>query len=490
MANLSSEQPHETLSPFLPLRDLDIVFISYDEPQADRHWMDLKGKRPDAKRVHGVTGIDRAHKYAARASASEYFVTVDGDTVVDSAFFDLVLDKRQLTPRMLVTWPSRNSVNGLVYGNGSLKCWHRRSVLAMRTHETAPTDSVAHIDFGRIFERVVPRDCFSETHTNGSAEHAFRAGFREGIKLSLIDGGRPAGPRLRDLSATARRRLQLWCSVGADVTHGLWSMLGARLGCLQTNLEGWDVHHLHDYERLKQMWADAAAIGESDWSLFGRLRALGDRIREELRLEVEELTPSQSHFFKETSSGEEALGHAPINVPYAVTCGAALTKLATLYRRGHGVPTDPDEAARLYALADKFASRNGTKNLALSYLHGSGVKRDRRRAVALLRKATAAGSADAPFHLAQALREESALPADKAEIVELLQLAGSRGCAPALRSLGQVLEEDEDLDGAAAAYTRASALGDDEAERLLRHLHARFGHGIGGAAYPSRAATG
>ena len=42
--------------------ELDVVFLSYDEPNADLHYADLCNKVPWAKRVHGVKGSDEAHK--------------------------------------------------------------------------------------------------------------------------------------------------------------------------------------------------------------------------------------------------------------------------------------------------------------------------------------------------------------------------------------------------------------------------------------------
>ena len=42
--------------------DCDIVFLSYDEPNAEKNYADLLTKVPYAKRVHGVEGSDAAHK--------------------------------------------------------------------------------------------------------------------------------------------------------------------------------------------------------------------------------------------------------------------------------------------------------------------------------------------------------------------------------------------------------------------------------------------
>ena len=42
--------------------DYDIVYLSYDEPNAEKNYADLCKKVPWAKRVHGVEGSDSAHK--------------------------------------------------------------------------------------------------------------------------------------------------------------------------------------------------------------------------------------------------------------------------------------------------------------------------------------------------------------------------------------------------------------------------------------------
>ena len=62
--------------------DQDIIFLSYDEPNAEKNYADLCSKIPWAKRVHGVEGSDAAHKACADLSETEYFVTVDADNIV------------------------------------------------------------------------------------------------------------------------------------------------------------------------------------------------------------------------------------------------------------------------------------------------------------------------------------------------------------------------------------------------------------------------
>ena len=76
--------------------DQDIIFLSYDEPNAEKNYADLCSKVPWAKRVHGVEGSDAAHKACADLSETEYFVTVDADNIVDQEFLNQEIDLEDL----------------------------------------------------------------------------------------------------------------------------------------------------------------------------------------------------------------------------------------------------------------------------------------------------------------------------------------------------------------------------------------------------------
>ena len=76
----------------IEVRDLDVIYLSYDEPQKEEFWVKIKNMVPWARRVDGVKGSDAAHKAAAEASYTERFILIDGDNIPDFDFFDLVLD--------------------------------------------------------------------------------------------------------------------------------------------------------------------------------------------------------------------------------------------------------------------------------------------------------------------------------------------------------------------------------------------------------------
>ena len=72
--------------------DLDFVFISYKEPNCEENYADLLNKVPWAKRVHGVKGFDNAHKAAAETASTDFFISVDGDNIIDESFLLQTLD--------------------------------------------------------------------------------------------------------------------------------------------------------------------------------------------------------------------------------------------------------------------------------------------------------------------------------------------------------------------------------------------------------------
>ena len=55
--------------------DYDIIYLSYDEPNAEKNYADLLSKVPWAKRIHGIKGSDAAHKACANLSETDRFIT-------------------------------------------------------------------------------------------------------------------------------------------------------------------------------------------------------------------------------------------------------------------------------------------------------------------------------------------------------------------------------------------------------------------------------
>ncbi len=307
---------------FKLLNELDVIFISYDEDNCEENWADLQDKVPWAQRVHGVKGSDSAHKAAANLSETDRFISVDGDNIIDPNFFDMELDFDHPTLKgKAVSWAAQNYVNGLEYGNGGLKCWPKEYVLSMRTHENSDEeDERNQVDFCWEDSYVQMTNQYSVTRPNGSPRQAFRAGFREGVKMSLRRGGRADPDNFKKSIWWGNyKRLITWCSVGADVENGMWAMYGARLGCFMTTLTEWDYIQVRDFEYLNNLFEDevkpkfTARVGKISTSvekcyktnytwdrdiLWSSIESLGESLRKGIGLEVAELNETQSKFYK------------------------------------------------------------------------------------------------------------------------------------------------------------------------------------------------
>ncbi len=276
----------------------DVIFLSYDEPNAEKNYADLCNKLPWAKRVHGVKGSDAAHKACAALSETEYFVTVDADNIVDPEFFnvEIDLDELNLTADHVFSWCGQVHVNGLMYGNGGLKMWTRKFVNNMRTHENSdPTDAKGLVEFCFDDKYYQFNDSYSESFTNASPFQAWRAGFREGVKMSLDQGA-----KVKDLSTTwwqNYHRLLIWCNIGADVENGLWSMYGAREGAYLTNCTDWDYANVRDFEWLTKQWEDKYSKITEEMLPY-EIMGLGETLKHECGLELDALTATGSRFFK------------------------------------------------------------------------------------------------------------------------------------------------------------------------------------------------
>jgi hypothetical protein len=272
--------------------EFDIVFLSYDEPNADLHYADLCNKAPWAKRVHGVKGSDHAHKAAAELAETEWFITVDADNIVDPKFFDLDIDMSD-SKIQVYGWCGRNSINGLRYGNGGLKIWKRNFVLNMRTHENSESDR-GQVDFCwedgyRNFPRV-----YSESIITGSPFQAWRAGFREGVKMTLVDGIKVPPQEIKERVWWHNiHRLRMWSTVGSHEENGKYAILGARMGTWMANCTDWNYIDVRDFEILRDLYSqEVAAISDIDTAI----QELGDKIKYNLGLDWPFLTPQQSKY--------------------------------------------------------------------------------------------------------------------------------------------------------------------------------------------------
>jgi hypothetical protein len=279
----------------IDLADLDCIYLTYDEPQREEFWVKIRNMVPWAKRVDGVKGSDAAHKAAAEVSDTERFVLIDGDNLPDAKFFNLTLNfADDQWEQAVFRWRARNHVNGLMYGNGGLSCWTRTFVNQMKTHEA--TDGRVETEVEFCFDPLywAMHDCYSVTYPNGSEFQAWRAGFREGVKMCLNKGARPS---LVEFKQRVHHRnldnLTIWHNVGRDVEHGIWCMAGARMGTYMTMLTEWDYRAVQDFDLLNELWN---SVKDSDPEILaGRV---AEDLVAQLDLPINRIGESESSFFK------------------------------------------------------------------------------------------------------------------------------------------------------------------------------------------------
>lgn len=299
------------------ISDLPIIFISYDEENADEHYAKLLEQVPWAQRVHGVEGSDSAHKAAAElAGDSDRFVTVDADNIVDDDFFDMMLDfeSAHLKGKVL-SWASINEINGLHYGNGGLKCWPTQFVKDMKTHENSDNPQ-AQVDFCWEDEYLQMHNTYCHTFQNASPRMAFRAGFREGCKMTLSNGLRTAPEDFHMIWPGSVKRLGVWMSVGTDVKNGLWSVYGARLGFYKTMLTDWDFINVRDFTYLNyDLWEDevlpqfeggesfceSSGVSWDNKKLLAACIGLEEEIKANIKIQFTTLSAEASAFCKYSS---------------------------------------------------------------------------------------------------------------------------------------------------------------------------------------------
>jgi hypothetical protein len=283
-----------TAGRLIDVADLDCIYLSYDEPKKEEFWIKIQNMVPWAKRVDGVKGSDAAHKAAAAASDTEWFVLIDGDNLPDPEFFNLQLHIKPEQEGGAFRWKARNIVNGLRYGNGGMSCWSREFVNTMRTHEASTGSEETAVEFCFDPKYFSMHNCYSTTYPNGTPFQAWRAGFREGVKMCLDRGHKPT---LSEFEKKVNNRnydhLCIWQSVGADVENGYWAMYGARLGTFMIMLENWDHHYVQDFDVLEKLWASFSQDDPEQGC-----RGVENALQKRLGLPITLLDVEQSEFFK------------------------------------------------------------------------------------------------------------------------------------------------------------------------------------------------
>ena len=277
----------------IDVADLDCIFLTYDEPKKEEFWIKLQNMVPWAKRVDGIKGSDAAHKQAARVSDTDRFILIDGDNIPDPVFFNLQLTLNDDNRDNVFRWKARNHINGLMYGNGGVSCWTKDFVNNMTTHENTDGRDETVVEFCFDPKYIPMHDCYSTTYPNGTPFQAWRAGFREGVKMCLDRGKKPTLQEFEEkVHARNYDHLCIWQSVGMDVENGWWAIYGARLGTYFTMLREWDYTQVQDFDYLATLWNSFGKDEEPS------CKHIGATLRTRLGLPIVDMSEEQSKFFK------------------------------------------------------------------------------------------------------------------------------------------------------------------------------------------------
>ena len=164
----------------------------------------------------------------------------------------------------------------------------------MRTHEASNGSDETAVEFCFDKKYFAMHNCYSTTYPNGSVKQAWRAGFREGVKMCLDRGSRITLEEFKDrVNGRNYDHLCIWQSVGADVENGYWAMYGARLGAFMIMLEGWDHKYVQDFDMLEQLW-DMFSKEDPEEGC----KQIEEALTKRLGLPIVTYTAEQSRFFK------------------------------------------------------------------------------------------------------------------------------------------------------------------------------------------------
>jgi hypothetical protein len=181
-----------------------------------------------------------------------------------------------------------------MYGNGGMSSWTRDFANNMRTHENTDGRDETNVEFCFDPKYIAMHDCFSTTYPNGSAFQAWRAGFREGVKMCLNQGRKP---NVSEFKERVHRRnldhLTIWHNVGVDVDQGGWAIAGSRQGTYRTMLTDWDYTEVQDFDKLAELWETNKSRDPAEI-----IQAYQDALYTQLDLPMCMLNNQQSKFFK------------------------------------------------------------------------------------------------------------------------------------------------------------------------------------------------
>ncbi len=179
-----------------PVNDMDIIFISYDEPSAESRYNLLKEKFPRTKWCKNIKGQTNAYHTAAKMCETDYFFAVFPKLeIVDTFKFDFQPDRFKNPCHYIFN--CKNPINDLEYGHGAVLLYNKKLVLDTQDPGLDFTLSAPH-------EHVPILSAIN--HFNETPWLAWRTAFREVVKLHAQNQKNP--------TVESVYRLNKWCELG------------------------------------------------------------------------------------------------------------------------------------------------------------------------------------------------------------------------------------------------------------------------------------
>jgi len=190
------------------VNNMDVIFISYDEPSAAKRFEQLKQKAPRAKWVKNVQGQTEAYHAAAELSETGYFFAVFPKLEITENF-DFTFQPDRLKNSCHYIFDCKNPVNGLEYGHGAVLLYNKKHTLLTKTPGLDFTLSAPHTHVPLLS---------AINHFNETPWLTWRTAFREVLKLKQSVDTKP--------TVESVYRLRKWCEQGTG-KNAEWSINGA-----------------------------------------------------------------------------------------------------------------------------------------------------------------------------------------------------------------------------------------------------------------------
>jgi hypothetical protein len=144
---------------------------------------------------------------------------------------------------------------------------------------------------------------------------AWRAGFREGVKMLTKNG-----VLVKKENITSEiwwhniHRLRMWSCVGSHTDNGNFAILGARQGSAMAYSSDWNYYDVRDFECLIEIYNDRAKLFENNNdACIEEINKLGKELKMTLGLNWAYFDPPQSKYVVDMYNESIALGQTYFN---------------------------------------------------------------------------------------------------------------------------------------------------------------------------------